>query len=243
MSRLTSLLVCVSLALGGCVSSKRALVEEDLAHDEARVEEQDPLVEESEPRDEEREPRDDESEREEPERLESVSLPPCESHTECYLQAREAFDSGERAGYLLTVDRCEFYRGRYQLEQFYGLCLLMLGDAYRHLGRYEDAKASLTRFLSVAAGDVDLAMQARAEIEEIEIGEAEPALYAEYLSAISLLRRFNRSRDPRHAIEAQRKLEGLHSTRPDWALDESVRFLLGQIEALDLGGDPDEDRS
>ena len=99
--------------------------------------------------------------------------PPCASHTACYLTAKEAHATGERAGYLLALERCAYYRGRYQLEKFYGLCLLILADSYRHLDNFAEAKACYRRFLDTGPDDAELALQARAGIARVLEGKLE----------------------------------------------------------------------
>jgi tetratricopeptide (TPR) repeat protein len=157
---------------------------------------------------------------------------PCESHTACYLQAKDAHDTGERAGYLLALEKCEFYRGRYQLEKFYGLCLLILADAYRHLNNFEESQACYQRFLDAQPDDEDLALQAREGIEEVKAGAKEPALYRDYLQAVSLLRQFNRVPNEDLIKLAEEILSGLRARRPEWTLSKKVKFLLEQIEGL-----------
>ncbi len=157
---------------------------------------------------------------------------PCDSHTACYLQAKDAHTTGERAGYLLALEKCEYYRGRYQLEKFYGLCLLILADAYRHLNNFEESQACYQRFLDAQPEDEDLALQAREGIEEVKAGAREPALYRDYLKAVSLLRRFNRTPDEDLVKQAQEILSRLQAEQPGWALAGKVTFLLGQIEGM-----------
>lgn len=157
---------------------------------------------------------------------------PCDSHTACYLQAKDAHATGERAGYLLALEKCEYYRGRYQLEKFYGLCLLILADAYRHLNNFEESQACYQRFLDAQPEDKDLALQAREGIEEVKAGAKEPVLYRRYLRAVSLLMRFNRVPSEDLVKEAEGILSGLHAERPDWVLDKQVKFLLEQIEGM-----------
>jgi tetratricopeptide (TPR) repeat protein len=155
--------------------------------------------------------------------------PPCESHTACYLSAKEAHMSGKRAGYLLALDLCEYYRGRYQLEKFYGLCLLILGDCYRHLNNYEESGNCYQRYLESQPDDPDLALQAREGLEEVKQGQKEPTLYRRYLDALSLLAQNNREPNPAHLERARGILDSLHTARPDWALSGKVEFLLGQL--------------
>lgn len=157
---------------------------------------------------------------------------PCESHTACYLQAKDAHTTGERAGYLLALEKCEYYRGRYQLEKFYGLCLLILADAYRHLNNFEESQACYQRFLDAQPDDQDLALQAREGIEEVKAGAREPALYRRYLQAVSLLSQFNRVPNEDLVKLAEEILARLLAERPDWALSGKVKFLLDQIEGM-----------
>lgn len=153
----------------------------------------------------------------------------CKSHTDCYLQAKRAYASGQRAGYLLTVEKCEFYRGRYQLEQFYGVCLFMLADAYRHLGNFSEAINCYQRFLDTQPHEHDLVLQARQGIEEVQQGQKEPELYRNYLRAVSLLVQYNQKRDERLLAQARKILEDIHGQRPDCFLDHKVVFVLEQI--------------
>ncbi len=157
---------------------------------------------------------------------------PCESHTACYLAAKDAHASGKRAGYLLALRDCEYYRGRYQLEKFYGMCLLILADAYRHLDNFEEAKNCYQKFIDTQPDDHELALQAREGLDEIEAGEREPALYKRYLEAVSLLVRSNTERDEQLVKKAGRILEDIHLKLADWDLDDKVRYLLDQIAGL-----------
>ncbi|MBW1807671.1 MAG: hypothetical protein JRJ87_05705 [Deltaproteobacteria bacterium] len=158
--------------------------------------------------------------------------PPCESHTACYLSAKEAHVSGKRAGYLLALDNCEYYRGRYQLEKFYGLCLLVLADSYRHLNNFEESVNCYQRFLDAAPDDKDMALQAREGIDEVGIGAKNPALYRRYLKALAYLTRFNQEKDNKFAEKARQILSELHVEKPDWQLDEKVTFLIEQLSKL-----------
>jgi tetratricopeptide (TPR) repeat protein len=162
---------------------------------------------------------------------------PCDSHTSCYLQAKEAHASGERAGYLLALERCEFYRGRYQLEKFYGLCLLILADAYRHLNNYEESQGCYQRFLDAQPDDQELALQAREGIEEVKAGAKEPTLYRKYLKAVSLLAQFNRLPNEDLIKQAQEVLFNLQAEHSDWVLSKKVKFLLEQIEGMMESGE------
>jgi tetratricopeptide (TPR) repeat protein len=162
---------------------------------------------------------------------------PCDSHTACYLQAKDAHATGERAGYLLALEKCEFYRGRYQLEKFYGLCLLILADAYRHLNNFTESQNCYQRFLDTQPEDKDLALQAREGIEEVKSGLREPLLYQRYLQAVSLLARYNRKPDEDSIKQAEEILSKLHAQHPDWVLDKRVTFLLEQIEGMLETGD------
>jgi len=157
---------------------------------------------------------------------------PCESRTACYLQAKEAHATGERAGYLLALEKCEFYRGRYQLEKFYGLCLLILADAYRHLNNFEESQGCYQRFLDAQPDDQELALQAREGIEEVKAGAKQPALYRRYLKAVSLLARFNQVPDEDLIKQAEEILSGLQTERPEWTLSKKVKFLLEQIGGM-----------
>ncbi|MBN2495520.1 MAG: hypothetical protein JXR96_13070 [Deltaproteobacteria bacterium] len=154
---------------------------------------------------------------------------PCASHTACYLAAKKAHASGERAGYMLTVEQCEYYRGRYQLEKFYGLCLLMLGDAYRHLNNFEESRNCYRRFLDMGADEPELSLQARASLEEVEQGAKTPFAYRDYLEALSLLTRFGHSQQRAQLDGAAGLLEKLQQQQPVWPLAEKVSFLLDQI--------------
>ncbi len=156
---------------------------------------------------------------------------PCDSHTACYLQAKDAHATGERAGYLLALEKCEYYRGRYQLEKFYGLCLLILADTYRHLNNYEESQGCYQRFIE-AQPDEDLALQAREGIEEVRAGAKGPALYRDYLKAVSLLKQFNRVPSEDLLKQAEEILSRLCAEHPDWILDKQVKFLLKQIEGM-----------
>ncbi len=158
---------------------------------------------------------------------------PCESHTACYLAAKDAHASGKRAGYLLALRDCEYYRGRYQLEKFYGMCLFILADAYRHLDNFTEAKNCYRRFLDTQPDDHELALQAREGMDEVEAGKREPVLYKRYLEAVSLLVRFNTESDEQLVFRARRILEDIQKKKPDWDLDEKVRYLLEQIAGLD----------
>ena len=157
---------------------------------------------------------------------------PCDSHTACYLQAKDAHTTGERAGYLLALEKCEYYRGRYQLEKFYGLCLLILADTYRHLNNYEESQGCYQRFLDAQPDDTDLALQAREGIEEVKAGAKEPALYRDYLKAVSLLKQFNRVPFEDLVKEAEEILSRLRAEHPDWILNKKAKFLLDQIEGM-----------
>jgi tetratricopeptide (TPR) repeat protein len=157
---------------------------------------------------------------------------PCESHTACYLQAKDAHATGERAGYLLALEKCEYYRGRYQLEKFYGLCLLILADAYRHLNNFEESQGCYQRFLDAQPDDQDLGLQAREGIEEVKAGAKEPALYRRYLRAVSLLSQFNRVPNEDLIKQAEEILSRLQAERPDWVLFKKVKFLIEQIEGM-----------
>jgi tetratricopeptide (TPR) repeat protein len=158
---------------------------------------------------------------------------PCESHTACYLAAKEAHASGKRAGYLLALDNCEYYRGRYQLEKFYGMCLLILADAYRHLNNFEESSGCFQRFLDAQPDDQDLALQAREGIEEVKAGKQTPGLYRRYLEAVSLLNRFNQEEDQNLARKAKEILDEIQANHPEWQLNEKVGFLLGQLAGID----------
>jgi len=162
---------------------------------------------------------------------------PCESHTACYLQAKEAHATGERAGYLLALEKCEYYRGRYQLEKFYGLCLLILADTYRHLNNFEESQGCYQRFLDAQPDDQELALQAREGIEEVKAGAKEPALYRKYLKAVSLLARFNRTPNEDLVKQAEEILSGLQAERPEWELCGKVKFLLEQIGGMMESGE------
>jgi tetratricopeptide (TPR) repeat protein len=162
--------------------------------------------------------------------------PPCDSHTACYLAAKEAHATGERAGYLLALERCEYYRGRYQLEKFYGLCLLILADSYRHLNNLDEAKACYRRFLDTGPEDSGLALQARAGIDEIEAGESRPALYRDYLRAVSLLTRYNRDPQFGHLEQAGAILRRIKAEQGAWPLAGNIEYLLDQIAKLGEGG-------
>jgi tetratricopeptide (TPR) repeat protein len=162
---------------------------------------------------------------------------PCESHTACYLQAKEAHATGERAGYLLALEKCEYYRGRYQLEKFYGLCLLILADTYRHLNNYEESQGCYQRFLEAQPDDQELALQAREGIEEVKAGAKEPALYRKYLEAVSLLAQFNRTPNEDLIKLAEEILSGLQAEHPEWVLSKKVKFLLEQIEGMMESGE------
>ena len=157
---------------------------------------------------------------------------PCDSHTACYLQAKDAHATGERAGYLLALEKCEYYRGRYQLEKFYGLCLLVLADTYRHLNNYQESQGCYQRFLDAQPDDEDLALQAREGIEEVKAGAKEPALYRDYLKAVSLLKQFNRVPVEDLVKEAEGILSQLNAEHPDWVLNKKAKFLLEQIEGM-----------
>jgi tetratricopeptide (TPR) repeat protein len=158
--------------------------------------------------------------------------PPCESHTACYLAAKEAHVSGKRAGYLLALDNCEYYRGRYQLEKFYGMCLLVLADSYRHLNNFEESVNCYQRFLDTQPDDKDMALQAREGIDEVGIGAKDPAFYRRYLEALAYLTRFNQEKDEKLAEKARQILSELHAEKPDWQLDEKVTFLIEQLSKL-----------
>jgi len=162
---------------------------------------------------------------------------PCDSHTACYLQAKEAHATGERAGYLLALEKCEYYRGRYQLEKFYGLCLLILADAYRHLNNFDESQGCYQRFLDARPDDQELALQAREGIEEVKAGAKEPALYRKYLKAVSLLAQFNRVPNEDLVKQAEEILSGLQTERPEWALSGKVKFLLEQIGGMMESGE------
>jgi tetratricopeptide (TPR) repeat protein len=162
---------------------------------------------------------------------------PCDSHTACYLQAKEAHATGERAGYLLALEKCEYYRGRYQLEKFYGLCLLILADTYRHLNNYEESQGCFQRFLEAQPDDQELALQAREGIEEVKAGAKEPALYRKYLEAVSLLAQFNRTPNEDLIKLAEEILSGLQAEHPEWVLSKKVKFLLEQIEGMMESGE------
>jgi tetratricopeptide (TPR) repeat protein len=157
-------------------------------------------------------------------------ISPCSSHTDCYLKAKQAHASGERAGYLLALDRCEYYRGRFQLEKFYGLCLLLLGDAYRHLDNFEESSRCYQRFIDTSTDDSDLLIQARADLDEVEQGAAHPLAYRDYLKALSLLARYNLDKEIGHLRKAQNLLASLQSKPLDWALKPKVEFLLKQVQ-------------
>ena len=162
---------------------------------------------------------------------------PCESHTACYLQAKEAHATGERAGYLLALEKCEYYRGRYQLEKFYGLCLLILADAYRHLNNFEESQSCYQRFLDAQPDDQELALQAREGIEEVKAGAKEPVLYRKYLKAVSLLAQFNRVPNEDLIKQAEEILSGLQAEHAEWALSKKVKFLLEQIGGMMESGE------
>lgn len=162
---------------------------------------------------------------------------PCDSHTACYLQAKDAHATGERAGYLLALEKCEYYRGRYQLEKFYGLCLLILADTYRHLNNFEESQGCYQRFLDAQPDDQGLALQAREGIEEVKAGAKEPALYRKYLEAVSLLAQFNRVPNEDLIKLAQEILSNLQAEHSDWVLSKKVKFLLEQIEGMMESGE------
>jgi tetratricopeptide (TPR) repeat protein len=162
---------------------------------------------------------------------------PCDSHTACYLQAKEAHATGERAGYLLALEKCEFYRGRYQLEKFYGLCLLILADTYRHLNNFTESQNCYQRFLDAQPDDQELALQAREGIEEVKSGLKEPLLYQRYLQAVSLLRRFNSVPNEDLVKQAEEILSKLQAERPEWVLKKKVKFMLEQIEGMMEAGE------
>jgi len=163
--------------------------------------------------------------------------PPCDSHTACYLQAKEAHATGERAGYLLALEKCEYYRGRYQLEKFYGLCLLILADTYRHLNNFEESQGCYQRFLDAQPDDQELALQAREGIEEVKAGAKKPALYRKYLEAVSLLAQFNRTPNEDLIKRAEEILSKLQAEHSDWVLFEKVKFLIEQIEGMMESGE------
>lgn len=164
---------------------------------------------------------------------------PCASHTACYLAAKQAHESGARAGYLLALDRCEFYRGSYQLEEFYGLCLLILADAYRHLDNFEEAAACYQRFLDTNPDAGDLALQARAALDEVTRGQQTPHAYHDYLEAVSLLTRYGESEDRAQLERARELLAALSADQPDWFLADKVKFLIAQIEDALAAPGPD----
>lgn len=153
---------------------------------------------------------------------------PCASHTACYLAAKRAHATAERAGYLLAVDRCEYYRGRYQLEEFYGLCLLILADAYRHLDNFAESRACYRRFLDTQSGDTELALQARAELDEVERAARTPYAYHDYLQAVALLHRLGDQPQPGRLERAQGLLEAARAV-PGFALRDKADFLLERI--------------
>ncbi len=165
-------------------------------------------------------------------RLDPDAPPPCDSHTACYLAAKEAHATGERAGYLLALEKCEYYRGSYQLEKFYGLCLLLLADAYRHLDNFAESRKCYRRFLDAHPDEKDLALQARAGLDEVTNSAQTPHAYHDYLQAVSLLTRHGHSSDPGLIERARELLVRLQSEQPDWALAGNVDFLLGQIGKL-----------
>jgi len=162
---------------------------------------------------------------------------PCDSHTACYLAAEKAHDSGARAGYLLALERCEYYRGSYQLEEFYGLCLLILADAYRHLDNFDEAVACYRRFLDTNPDAGDLAIQARSALDEVEQGKQVPYAYHDYLEALSLLTLYANSQDRGQLERAHALLEALAAEQPDWFLASKVTYLLDQIAGV-LGQAP-----
>jgi tetratricopeptide (TPR) repeat protein len=162
---------------------------------------------------------------------------PCDSHTACYLQAKDAHATGERAGYLLALEKCEYYRGRYQLEKFYGLCLLILADTYRHLNNFEESQGCYQRFLDAQPDDQELALQAREGIEEVKAGAQQPDLYRKYLEAVSLLAQFNRVPNEDLIKLAQEILSNLQAEHSDWVLSKKVKFLLEQIEGMMESGE------
>ena len=156
----------------------------------------------------------------------------CASHTACYLSAKEAHATGERAGYLLALKKCEYYRGRYQLEKFYGMCLLLLGDAYRHLDNFEESGAAYQRFVDAQGDDGDLALQAQASLDEVQHGNKTPFAYHDYLSALSLLTRYGWNEDAALLKEAAELLSSVKRDQPEWFMVKNVDQLLGQIAGL-----------
>jgi tetratricopeptide (TPR) repeat protein len=160
---------------------------------------------------------------------------PCESHTACYVAAKRAHATAERAGYLLAVDRCEYYRGRYQLEEFYGLCLLILADAYRHLDNFAESQACYRRFLDTQTGDTELALQARAELDEVERAARTPYAYHDYLQAVALLQRLGDQPQPGRLERARELLEAARAV-PDFALRDKADYLLERIGQVRRAG-------
>jgi hypothetical protein len=156
----------------------------------------------------------------------------CASHTACYLSAKEAHATGERAGYLLALKKCEYYRGRYQLEKFYGMCLLLLGDAYRHLDNFEESSAAYLRFVDAQSDEGELALQAQASLDEVKRGKKTPFVYHDYLAALSLLTRYGLSEDATLLQKAVDLLEAVKRDQPDWFMMENVDHLLVQISGL-----------
>jgi len=160
---------------------------------------------------------------------------PCASHTACYVAAKRAHATAERAGYLLAVDRCEYYRGRYQLEEFYGLCLLILADAYRQLDNFAESRACYRRFLDTQSGDTELALQARAELDEVERAARTPHAYHDYLQAVALLQRLGGEPQPGRLERAQELLEAARAV-PGFALQDKAGFLLERIAQVRRAG-------
>ena len=158
--------------------------------------------------------------------------PPCESHTACYLAAKQAHQISTRTGFLITLERCEYYRGRYQLERFYGLCLLMLADAYRHLDNFAESKACYQRFVDTQVDQTDLVLQARESLDEVEQAETRPLAYRDYLRAIALLNRYGLAAEPDLLLQAKEILTRLQQEQADWTNHAKVSQLLQQIEAV-----------
>lgn len=167
-----------------------------------------------------------------------ASPPPCESHTACYLAAKAAHATGRRAGYLIALKNCEYYRGAFQLEKFYGMCLVILGDAYRQLNNFSESINAYQRLLDTGGDDDQaLTLEAQAAIEEVTLGAAKPDLYRRYLDAAALLARFNTDGDRKLLPKVEVILAALHRDAPDWALDETVVYLRDQVAAMLAGPD------
>ncbi|RME21604.1 MAG: tetratricopeptide repeat protein, partial [Deltaproteobacteria bacterium] len=121
---------------------------------------------------------------------------------------------------------------RYQLEKFYGLCLLMLADVYRHLNNFAESQECYRKFLETNPEDAELALQARKGLEEVRRGAEKPEAYRRYLEALSLLVRYNNSKDEKLLMRARKILLDLEQKEPGWFLAEQVESLLEQIEKL-----------